>query len=129
MDVAKSLLGVYQHVTRSRLLVVSGRRSDSTTEIASSPRECTEWRAQCAIDLRRRRRGRETRSLEDAPAVVPSTPQQDLTKQNRSRELLERQTDTDHSILLLYLEGHLYREIGEVIGVSEFNCRNATEPS
>ena len=36
-------------------------------------------------------------------------------------ELLERQSDADRAILLLYLEGHSYREIGEVLGTSESN--------
>jgi RNA polymerase sigma-70 factor (ECF subfamily) len=37
------------------------------------------------------------------------------------RDLLEQQNDADRAILLLYLEGHSHREIGEVLGTSESN--------
>jgi RNA polymerase sigma factor (sigma-70 family) len=37
------------------------------------------------------------------------------------RELLERLTEVDRALLLLHLDGNSYREIGEVIGISETN--------
>ena len=79
-----------------------------------------------AIDLQRRkqRQGKVTRRLDDSQAAIPSVAHQDTTKQEQLeelRELLERQSDADRAILLLYLEGNSYREIGEVIGVSESN--------
>lgn len=78
-----------------------------------------------AIDFRRRQRrwGRESVSLDDEGATVPD-PTTDATKRQQLRELrelLERQTDADRAILLLYLEGHSYGEIGEVLGISESN--------
>jgi RNA polymerase sigma-70 factor (ECF subfamily) len=76
-----------------------------------------------AIDFRRRRqrRGTESRSLEDTPD--PASPQ-DESKQEQLRELhelLERQNEADRALLLLSLEGNSYREIAEVIGISESN--------
>ena len=79
-----------------------------------------------AIDFRRRQQrwGRETASLDDARAAVPAAENDDPTKRQQLRELrdlLEQQSDADRAILLLYLEGHSYREIGEVLGTSESN--------
>jgi RNA polymerase sigma-70 factor (ECF subfamily) len=37
------------------------------------------------------------------------------------RELLDRQNEADRALLLLSLEGNSYREIAEVIGISESN--------
>lgn len=37
------------------------------------------------------------------------------------RQTLARQTDADRALLLLYLDGNTYREIGEVLGISESN--------
>jgi RNA polymerase sigma-70 factor, ECF subfamily len=78
-----------------------------------------------AIDFRRRQQrwGRET-SLDEGGAAVPAEAPDDATKRQQLRELrelLERQRDADRAILLLYLEGHSYREIGEVLGTSESN--------
>ena len=78
-----------------------------------------------AIDLRRRQQrwGRETGSLEDSRATIPPAAE-DSTKQEQLhelRELLEQQSDADRAILLLYLDGNSYREIGEVIGISASN--------
>jgi RNA polymerase sigma-70 factor (ECF subfamily) len=78
-----------------------------------------------AIDFRRRqqRRGREIATL-DVGSEVPAPANGDATKQDQLRELrelLERQSDADRAILLLYLEGHSHREIGEVLGTSESN--------
>ena len=79
-----------------------------------------------AIDFRRRQQrwGRETASLDDGGVAVPAAATDDATKRQQLRELrelLERQRDADRAILLLYLEGHSYREIGEVLGTSESN--------
>lgn len=76
-----------------------------------------------AIDFRRgrQRRGAEMQSLEDAPD--PPFPH-DESKQEQLEELhelLERQNEADRAILLLCLEGNSYREIAEVIGISESN--------
>jgi len=37
------------------------------------------------------------------------------------RELMEQQTEIDRALLLLYLDGNSYREIGDVLGISESN--------
>lgn len=79
-----------------------------------------------AIDYRRRKRrwGRETANLDDGAAVVPGAETDDATKLQQLRELrelLERQSEADRAILLLYLESHSYREIGDVLGMSESN--------
>ncbi len=76
-----------------------------------------------AIDFRRRqaRRGRETRSMDDIydPPSSQDAPKQELLQE--LRELLEQRSEADRAILLLYLEGNSYREIAEVIGISESN--------
>ncbi len=79
-----------------------------------------------AIDFRRRQRrwGRETASLDDDAGSIPDAATDDATKLQQLRELrelLEQQGDADRAILLLYLEGHSHREIGEVLGISESN--------
>src|ERR1700685_1694919 len=79
-----------------------------------------------AIDFRRRQQrwGRETASLDEGGAAVPAEAPDDATKRQQLRELrelLERQRDADRAILLLYLEGHSYREIGEVLATSASN--------
>lgn len=79
-----------------------------------------------AIDFRRRqlRRGKESASLDDEGAAIAVAATDDFTKLEQAhelRELLEQQDDADRAILLLYLEGHSYREIGDVLGTSESN--------
>jgi RNA polymerase sigma-70 factor, ECF subfamily len=80
-----------------------------------------------AIDHRRKQRrwGKESVSLDDDEAAIPEAAADDATRHQQSRdlrELLERQSDPDRAILLLYLEGHSYAEIGEVLGISESNA-------
>lgn len=74
-----------------------------------------------AIDHRRRwqRWGRDGASFDEAmlPTADPARPDQ-LT---HLRELLDQQNDSDRALILLYLEGHSYREIGDVLGMSESN--------
>jgi RNA polymerase sigma-70 factor (ECF subfamily) len=76
-----------------------------------------------AIDFRRRQQrwGMETASLDERGAAVPAVATDDAMRRQQLRELLEQQSDADRAILLLYLEGHSYREIGEVLGTSESN--------
>jgi RNA polymerase sigma-70 factor (ECF subfamily) len=76
-----------------------------------------------AIDFRRRQQrwGMETASLDEGEAAVLAVATDDAMKRQQLRELLEQQSDADRAILLLYLEGHSYREIGEVLGTSESN--------
>jgi RNA polymerase sigma-70 factor (ECF subfamily) len=79
-----------------------------------------------AIDFRRRQRrwGREAASLDDSGAAVVTEPADDAAKREQLselRELLEGQSDSDRALLLLYLDGHLHREIGDVLGISESN--------
>ncbi len=79
-----------------------------------------------AIDFRRRQRrwGRETASLDEDGAAVPAEADDDANKRQQLgelRELLERQSDPDRAILILYLERNSYREIGDVLGMSESN--------
>ena len=76
-----------------------------------------------AIDFRRSRQRQqmETRRLDDAPDP-PS--RQDETRQEQLqelRELLEELDEADRAILLLSLEGNSYREIADIIGISESN--------
>ena len=73
-----------------------------------------------AIDFRRRRQTRGTLSLDDHdPPSRHDEPKQEQLRE--LRELLERQTEADRAILLLCLEGNSYREIAEIIGISESN--------
>jgi RNA polymerase sigma-70 factor (ECF subfamily) len=75
-----------------------------------------------AIDFRRgqRRRGREVASIDDE--TVAATGGASAEQLRELRDLLEQQNEADRAILLLYLEGHSYREIGEVLGISESNA-------
>jgi RNA polymerase sigma-70 factor, ECF subfamily len=78
-----------------------------------------------AINFRRRqqRQGRET-AMRDVGSEAAALAIDDATKRDELRELrelLERQSDADRAILLLHLEGHSHREIGEVLGTSESN--------
>ncbi len=76
-----------------------------------------------AIDFRRRRQSRriETGRLEDTPDP-PSRPDESKQEQLQElRELLEALNEADRAVLLLCLEGNSYREIAEVIGISESN--------
>lgn len=55
---------------------------------------------------------------------IPAEPTDDATKHQQLQDvhkLLELQSDADRALLLLYLEGHSHREIGEVLGMSESN--------
>lgn len=78
-----------------------------------------------AIDFRRRQRrwGRQTASLDEEGAAAP-TAATDATKREQLRdlrELLEQQSEADRALLLLYLEGHSHRDIGDCLGMSESN--------
>ena len=76
-----------------------------------------------AIDFRRRRQRREIATRPLDPGHEPPD-SQDESKQEQLqelRELLERQNEADRALLLLSLEGNSYREIAEVIGISESN--------
>jgi RNA polymerase sigma-70 factor (ECF subfamily) len=78
------------------------------------------------IDFQRRQRrwGRQAVTLDDDAGAVPGSAADDATKRQQLRELrelLEQQSDADRAILLLYLEGHSYREIGDILGMSESN--------
>ena len=76
-----------------------------------------------AIDFRRRQttRKNEVVSFDDMPESKSqhSAAQQEL--QRELHELLQRQSEADRAILLLYLEGNSHREIAEVVGISESN--------
>ncbi len=79
-----------------------------------------------AIDFRRRQRrwGREIGSLDDGGRTLPAAATDDgseVQQLRELRELLEQQSDADRVILLLYLERHSYREIGDILGISESN--------
>ena len=75
-----------------------------------------------AIDFcRRKRRSTRIESLDEASDVASPD---DATKREQLRELrelLDGQSEANRAILLLYLEGHSHREIGEVLGMSESN--------
>jgi RNA polymerase sigma-70 factor (ECF subfamily) len=79
-----------------------------------------------AIDFRRRqqRAGKEMTTLDDSEPTSSAADPDHVSKREQLRELkelLERQSEADRAILLLYLEGHSHREIGEVLGTSESN--------
>ncbi len=78
------------------------------------------------IDFRRGQQcaGREKAGLDESESANATVSPVDLQKQEQLyelRELLERQSEADRAILLLYLEGYSHREIGEVLGTSESN--------
>ena len=76
-----------------------------------------------AIDFYRRRHRREGKSLiiDDAnePRVAFDEDKQEQLQE--LRELMEQLSEGDRAILLLCLEGNSYREIAEIIGISESN--------
>lgn len=76
-----------------------------------------------AIDFQRRqrRRGSRTGPL-DADVADPSP--NDPAREHQLLDLrapLDQQDDADRALLVLYLEGHAHREIGDVLGLSESN--------
>lgn len=78
-----------------------------------------------AIDFKRKQRrlGREKTSL-GHDETISAMGRDDIGKSEQSRELhdlLEQQSEEDRALLLLYLESHSLREIGEVLGISESN--------
>lgn len=76
-----------------------------------------------AIDFHRRRLRRTQVSLGfDGNQEAKSAHDQSAEEQLRElHELLDRQTEADRALLLLCLDGNSYREIGEVLGISESN--------
>jgi len=74
-----------------------------------------------AIDFRRRqqRRWPEAQSLDETQHSPQRSTRRDM--HDELRELLEKQSEADRAILLLYLEGNSHREIGAVVGISESN--------
>ncbi len=76
-----------------------------------------------AIDSVRRRKSKvaQTSSLEESaePTIEPDTVK--ISQSEILRELLEQQDDADKALLLLYLDGNSYRDISEVLGISESN--------
>ena len=74
-----------------------------------------------AIDHRRRRQRWSREGVRFDETAIPSTNSDRPDQLNDLRELLDRQNDADRALLLLYLEGHSYREIGDILGMSESN--------
>ncbi|HQR08332.1 MAG TPA: sigma-70 family RNA polymerase sigma factor [Gemmatales bacterium] len=79
-----------------------------------------------AIDFRRRQQrwGRGAGLFDEAGAEAVATSAEEATKMQQLRELhdlLEAQSDADRALLLLYLEGNSYQEIGDVLGITETN--------
>ena len=76
-----------------------------------------------AIDSYRKRRLRSQVHLGFDGDLEPSSNQDPMVVEHlrELRSLLERQTEVDRALLLLYLEGNTHREIGEVLGLSESN--------
>ena len=76
-----------------------------------------------AIDFRRRRHKQavETWSLEEAPDAACHQDGSKAEQLQELRELLETLNEADRAILLLCLEGHSYRDIADVMGISESN--------
>ncbi len=76
-----------------------------------------------AIDFRRARQRRQSETPLSENAFDPPSPR-DESKQEQLqelRELLEGLNEADRAVLLLSLEGNTYRDIAEVIGISESN--------
>jgi RNA polymerase sigma-70 factor, ECF subfamily len=74
-----------------------------------------------AIDYQRKRKRTDVDSLELSLEPVAS---EDSGKQEQLlelRELMEQFHESDRSLLLLTLEGHSYREIADILGMSESN--------
>jgi len=79
-----------------------------------------------AIDFRRRQRrwGRESASLEVGESATSTPACSNEAKRDELldlHDLLEQQSEADRPLLLLHLEGHSHREIGDIIGISESN--------
>lgn len=76
-----------------------------------------------AIDFHRRRQRRELEAHSQGPAYDPPAPQDDSKQAQLEElhELLERQSEVDRAVLLLCLEGNAYRDISEIMGISESN--------
>ena len=78
-----------------------------------------------AIDHHRRRQRR--RALTTAVSLDPTMDPPHAASDDKHeqldelRELLDRQSAPDRALLLLTLEGHSYREIAEIMGISETN--------
>lgn len=76
-----------------------------------------------AIDFQRRRQRRES-SVASLDATHDSATPRDESRHEQLEqlhELLERQDEANRALLLLSLEGHSYREIAEIMGISESN--------
>jgi RNA polymerase sigma-70 factor (ECF subfamily) len=73
-----------------------------------------------AIDFHRQRKRRQKVSFVPDAQAQAAAPEVD--EQFRElHELLQRQTDVNRALLLLFLDGNSHREIGEVLGISESN--------
>lgn len=74
-----------------------------------------------AIDHRRRQRrwGRECAIVDEA--AIPSGESTARDDMLELHDLLDQQTDADRALLLLHLEGRSYREVGDILGMSETN--------
>lgn len=76
-----------------------------------------------AIDFHRRRQRRESKSMTiddtNEPHALHDEHKQEQLQE--LRELMEQLNEGDRAILLLSLEGNSYREIAEIIGISESN--------
>ena len=75
-----------------------------------------------AIDsVRRKARRREQTGIEEMPEFASHQDEPHQEQLLHLHELLDRQNESDRAILLLYLEGQSYREIGGIIGITESN--------
>ncbi len=76
-----------------------------------------------AIDHCRRRQRRESTSLTIDNSNEPRAAHDEHKQEQLQelRELMDQLDDGDRAILLLSLEGNSYREIAEIIGISESN--------
>jgi RNA polymerase sigma factor (sigma-70 family) len=98
-------------------LLSAGRNYDPTRKLST-------WVYRVALNVaidfhRKRERGRHVVPALDVHRE-PAAPEADQQIQEL-RELMERQDEIDRALLLLYLDGNSYREIGEVLGISESN--------
>lgn len=112
---------------RDDLLQEIARRLWTAFDKYDSSRKFSTWMFRialnAAIDFRRRKRRWGRQAVEFADNFdVPADDDPDKRLQVRElRELLDNQNEADRALLLLYLEGHSHREIGEIVGASESN--------
>ena len=90
-------------------------------------RQFSTWMYRVALNVaidnlrRRQRRIRETQSNDNTPEPESRADSSKNPRIVELRELMEHQSEVDRALLLLFMEGNTYREIGEVMGMRDSN--------